>query len=294
MVRSVSHVILVCLITATTISAFVPLLDGGTDIPQLYQSWFDDRISKQASTAVQKAIRAGYSKIEVNFPTVPNVDEVRFGTPLNQKFGTNIVAKGLNVKGGYKPGSDLSRQLIAFSNLYWAKQIAPSMKQSSQRPLCVITSEPVTVSQIQDRGSITEILPLTLSRAASAPRGSAIIAINPGGEEAWDRIRTAFGSDPAAPFVVLNNAYSTTYGLGNQRGYEEVYFVKRISKGWIFRTFPGPWKAYLERPDGTCELLTTFTSKPALNQVAAMVRDESFKRYAINNDRWLKGFGGRL
>ena len=65
--------------------------------------------------------------------------------------------------------------------------------------------------------------------------------------------------------------------------------MKRISKGWIFRTFPGPWQAYLERPDGKVELLESYRSKPSLNEVATLVREESFKRYAITNDRWMTG-----
>jgi hypothetical protein len=51
--------------------------------------------------------------------------------------------------------------------------------------------------------------------------GECVICINPGGEETWDRIVSAHSS-PGAPFIVLNNAYSTSYGLGNKRGYEEV------------------------------------------------------------------------
>lgn len=97
-----------------------------------------------------------------------------------------------------------------------------------------------------------------------------------------------------SPFVILNNAFSTMYGLGNKRGYEEAYYLKRISKGWVFRAFPGPWLAYLEKPDGTVELLQSYRTKPELNQVATLVREESFRRYAINNDRWSKGFGERL
>jgi hypothetical protein len=55
-------------------AAFVPFLDGGSGMPKLYDGWFNEQISKQASTAVSKAIAAGKTKIEVNFPPVPNVD----------------------------------------------------------------------------------------------------------------------------------------------------------------------------------------------------------------------------
>lgn len=274
--------------------AFVPFIDGGKEIPTFYKSWFDDQLGKQAASAVQRAISSGKKRIEVNFPPVPNVEEVKFGTPLNQKFGKTVVSKDLKVQGGYVPGSDISRNLIAFSNVYWSKRIASSVGGGvlGGRPVTVLSSEPVTFSQIKDKGGVADARPLQWNRAADMKKASALIAINPGGEDTWDRIRSTFA--PGAPFVVLNNAYSTTYGLGNQQGYEEAYYVKRISKGWVFRAFPDPWKAYLEKPDGTVELLETYRTKPSLKEVATLVREESFKRYAINNDRWTPGFGERL
>lgn len=44
---------------ATTVRAFIPLLDGGSKMPVLYKSWFDDQMAKQASTAIAKAVGAG-------------------------------------------------------------------------------------------------------------------------------------------------------------------------------------------------------------------------------------------
>lgn len=63
---------------------------------------------------------------------------------------------------------------------------------------------------------------------------------------------------------------------------------------YIYRAFPGPWEAYLEKPDGTVELIESYKTKPKLKDVSALVRDISFKRYAVGNDRWTSGFGGRL
>jgi hypothetical protein len=34
--------------------------------------------------------------------------QVKFGTPLNQKFGKNLIARDLRVDGGYKPGTSLT------------------------------------------------------------------------------------------------------------------------------------------------------------------------------------------
>lgn len=100
-----------------------------------------------------------------------------------------------------------------------------------------------------------------------------IICVNPGGEEQWERLVSAHVS-PSSTFVMLNNAYSTSYDLGNKRGYEEAYYLKRISKGWVFRAFPGNWEAYIEKPDGSVELLQSYKTKPLLREVATLVRDE--------------------
>ena len=99
-----------------------------------------------------------------------------------------------------------------------------------------------------------------------ARNNECIICINPGGEDGWDRIVSAHAS-PSSNFIVLNNAYSTTCDLGNKRGYEEAYYLKRISKGWVYRSFLGPWEAYLEKPNGNVEKLTSFSTKLLLREV---------------------------
>jgi hypothetical protein len=66
--------ILYVIICLPSVAALIPFLDGGSGMPKLYDGWFNDQLSKQAATAVSKAIAAGKTKIEVNFPPVPNVD----------------------------------------------------------------------------------------------------------------------------------------------------------------------------------------------------------------------------
>jgi hypothetical protein len=280
-------------LTANYTSALVPFIDGGKGIPEIYKGYFDQQIAKQAASAVSRACSAGKRKMEVNFPPVPNLEEVRFGTPLNQKFGTEVIARDLKVKGGYKPGSNVSRQLVGFSNVFWAKKICPAVGGGllGGNTVTALSGEQVTFPQVQDAGGMT-IGPLN-SRATMAKKGDPVILINPGGEESWERVYLNLGS-PTGPFIVLNNAYSTTYDLGNKRGFEEVYYLKRISKGWVFRSFPGPWQAYLEKPNGKLELLQSYKTKPSLKEVATLVREESFRRFAIGNDRWSKGLGERL
>jgi Domain of unknown function (DUF1995) len=222
--------------------------------------------------------------------------QVKFGTPLNKQFGTNVVGRDLSVVGGYKPGSELSRELVAFANVYWAKKIATAVKGGVLGNKCVacMTTEPVSFGQIKSTGDVTRTGAAMSKQAIQNGRSNeAVICINPGGEERWEQLANAH-TEPGQPFIVLNNAYSTNYDLGNKRGYAEAYYLKRISKGWIFRIFPGPWQAYIEKPDGSVELLESYSEKPTLREVATYVRETSFKRYAINNDRYAKGFGGRL
>lgn len=276
--------------------ALIPFLDGGKDIPKLYDGYFNSQIAKQAATAVGAAISSGKTNIEVNMPPVPNLEEVRFGTPLNQKFGKTVVAKDLKVQGGYFPGSDISRQQLSYANIYWAKQIAGAVGGGvlGGKPVSVLSADPLNYDNIKSKGSIAKLGPLRSSnnrggKNEQASLADACIAVNPGGEETWDRLRASVTKNQKCPFVVLNNAYSTTYGLGNKKNYEEAYYLKRITKGWIFRAYPGPWKAYLEKPDGTTELMETYKTKPELREVAEVVREESFRRYAVNNDRWMSG-----
>lgn len=47
--------------------------------------------------------------------------------------------------------------------------------------------------------------------------------------------------------------------------------------GWIFRAYPGTYKAYLETPDGGVELVKVYEKGevPKLNQVSKLIREES-------------------
>ncbi|KAL7482474.1 hypothetical protein ACHAW6_008149 [Cyclotella cf. meneghiniana] len=279
------------LLLSGSTSALLSIIDGGKSMPKLYDGWFNDQISKQASSSISKAISSGIRNMEVQFPPVPNVDEVKFGTPLNQKFGTQLVAKDLKAKGGYKPGSKVSRNLLAYSNIYWAKKLAGAAAGGFGKPVGVLTAEAVDFEEVRNLGGLSRTGKIFQDEARKGGRnGESIVCINPGGEETWARLVSAHGQ-PNCPFLILNNSYSTSYDLGNQKGFEEVYYLKRISKGWVYRAYPGPWEAYLEKPDGTVELLQSYNTKPKLREVSELVRDTSFKRYAVFNDRWM---GGRL
>ena len=149
-------------------------------MPKLYQGWFDDQIAKQASTAISKALSSGIKNMEVQFPPVPNVDEVKFGTPLNQKFGTTLVARDLKVKGGYKPGSKVSRNLLAYSNIYWAKKIAGAAAGGFGKPVGVLTAEAVDFEEIGNLGGLSRSGKIFQEESRRAGRnGESIVCVNP-------------------------------------------------------------------------------------------------------------------
>ena len=108
---------------------------------------------------------------------------MKFGTPLNKKFGTNVLARDLKVAGGYKPGSDLSRELVAFANVYWAKKIASAVKGGPLGNKCIacLTTEPVSFSQIKGLGDLSRTGAVMSPKARQAGRANeAVICINPG------------------------------------------------------------------------------------------------------------------
>ena len=152
-------------------------------------------------------------------------------TYCSQKFGTQLIARDLGIKGGYKPGSNVSRNLIAYSNIYWAKRLAGAMK----KPVGVLTAEQINLDDIKSLGDISRTGKIFQDKAKKEGRpNESIIAINPGGEETWAKLVSAHGQ-PNCPVVVMNNSYSTSYDLGNRKGFEEVYYLKRISKGFVYR-----------------------------------------------------------
>lgn len=46
-------------IIAPSVAAFVPLIDGGKEMPKLYDGWFNEQIAKQANAAIGRALGAG-------------------------------------------------------------------------------------------------------------------------------------------------------------------------------------------------------------------------------------------
>ena len=53
------------------------LIDISFTYIEMYGGYFDEQIAKQARTAISKAISAGKTNMEVQFPPVPNVEEAK-------------------------------------------------------------------------------------------------------------------------------------------------------------------------------------------------------------------------
>lgn len=148
--------------------------------------------------------------------------------------------------------------------------------------------------------------PLGNLRIASFARGrrpdpgpdDVIIIVDPRPTDVWKEGEKMAPSKDT-PLIFLNSEFNETYGLvgprmGPLKDVETVYFLKRVTRGYAFRAFPHPWQAVLELPDCSCEVLQTYDKTPKLSEVAFIVRMTSNDRYGAMNDRYAKGFGGRL
>ena len=86
------------------------------------------------------------------------------------------------------------------------------------------------------------------------------------------------------------NTISHSYDIAQGGKWEPIFVVKRVTKGWVFRAYPGPFKAYLDTPKGTVELIKVWPEGeiPKLREVYSLVRAESDARgYAVLNDRYI-------
>eukprot|EP00612_Vaucheria_litorea_P001965 CAMPEP_0171455796 /NCGR_PEP_ID=MMETSP0945-20130129/2545_1 /TAXON_ID=109269 /ORGANISM="Vaucheria litorea, Strain CCMP2940" /LENGTH=266 /DNA_ID=CAMNT_0011981103 /DNA_START=179 /DNA_END=979 /DNA_ORIENTATION=- len=266
------------------------MIFGGTkavEMPPLYEGWFDKTrfIEKSIVGAVKSSYKVG-QPIEVLFPSLPNLDEVSFGTKLNQEFGT-MAAKELGMP-AYKPGSKIKTYLVQFSNIYWAKRLAEGIG-STVWGLC---TDGLKKDDIKQPGKLKLASINKPESFSQVKKGDTVIVIQPGTTEQWKFCLNKFSEQK---LIFLNAPVTSTYDLGGPvENLRQAYYCKRVSKGWAFICSPGPWTAYIEKPDRTVEKLRTYDEKPSLSALSKEVREESFKRYAIFNDRYAPGFGGRI
>lgn len=265
--------------------------------PKLYDAWFgpDHELSNQMRGAIEQAYSAGIRSMELQWPVVPNLEEIAAGTLLNFEFGKQIAADiGMSAQADYPL---IKRYLASFCNLYWVKNLAQTAPFRDRTVWAVFSDG---VSKTRAEGNIKNVTLASMRNMPQPGENDVVVIVDPRGDDAWKmgmKLRPK-GSDGV--IIFLNSQFNESYGLvGPRRGplkdIESVYFLKRLTRGYAFFSYPGPWRACLEKPDLSIEELKDFEKEPKLREIAAVVREESNRRYGgFYNDRYVRGFGGRL
>lgn len=182
------------------------------------------------------------------------------------------------------PDYILRRQSVAYANIDLASRIATKL---GKRTLLLTYDNAVdpSIIKLSKQAKIMRINSPEVESSTSAK--DVLLALSPGVGSHWTK---AAGLKTDAPVVAMNAPFSLAYDIAQGGKWEPIYVVKRLTKGWVYRAYPAGFKVYLDKPDGTVELIKEFPQGviPKLREVAAVVRDESQARgYAISNDRYL-------
>lgn len=181
------------------------------------------------------------------------------------------------------PDNILRKQSVAYANVDLASRIATKL---GRRTLLLTYDNAVDPSIIK-LSKQAEIMRINSPEVEASTSANVLLALSPGVGSHWTK---ASGLKTEAPVVAMNAPFSLAYDIAQGGKWEPIYVVKRVTKGWVYRAYPGGFKVYLDKPDGTVELIKEFEKGviPKLREVAAVVRDESQARgYAISNDRYL-------
>lgn len=269
-------------------------------IPKLYEAWFPplNQLATQARAAVNKAHEAGLRKLELQWPVVPNLEEIAAGTLLNFEFGKHVSRDlGMDSQSDYPL---IRRYLAQFCNLYWAKQVAQA---DCFRDKVVWAISTDGVSKVRAERNLANVRMASIRGPASKGDIGAddvVIVMDPRGTDVWVKGCKLLPQGGDGSVVFLNSQFNETYGLtgprnGVLKGTEPVYYLKRITRGYVYRSYPNKWISYLENPDLSVEVVAEFEGLPNLSQVSKVVRELSNYRYGgFYNDRYVRGFGGRL
>jgi len=266
------------------------------ELPKLYDSWFapNHQLAGAMMGAISRAHADGIRQMELNWPCVPNLEEISAGTALNQCFGFQVAADlGLNTPQTYPL---VKRYLASYSNLYWAKRIAAAPPFRSA-DVYAVRSDSVKVSEAT-LGNL-QVIPIR-NRPKLEGNNDVGIVIDPRYNDSWYTGAKMRDTNSDQSVIYLNSQFNETYGLTGPRkkelkDVEVVYLLKRVTRGYVFRAYPGKFLAYLEKPDCSVEIIEEFEKEPKLSMVAKKVREESNRRYgSFYNDRYVAGMGGRL
>ncbi|CDF35649.1 unnamed protein product [Chondrus crispus] len=287
-------------ITASSENHMESSLAPAVSMPKLYDAWFepDHELASQACCAVDRAYSSGVRKMELQWPTVPNLEEIEAGTKLNFEFGKQVSRNlGMATQSDYPL---IKRYLAQFCNLYWAKRIA-SCESFRDRTVWALSCDDVSKNRAE--GYLENVRPGSVRnppKKGEIGKDDVVMILDPRDTSAWVKGAKLLPQGGEGVVVFLNSQFNETYGLtgprnGVLKGTEPVYFLKRVTRGYVFRSFPEPWLAYLEKPDMSVEVVGEFEKLPKLSEIAKVVREVSNNRYGgFYNDRYVRGFGGRL
>lgn len=286
--------------------------------PAIYGSWFGDNMSADMRNCISAGLRSGLTAMEVRTQAVPNLDEAKFGTPTNERFQIEC-ARSLGLSSGpTKPQQTgkvdagglqksvkrfdsnymlVKRDPIAYANVWWAQRIAPAL--GSRRKIWVLLAEGrVDTSACAKLPRNFVVKPLE-SKDIQVTSRDAVIVVAPGVTQSW-KIGYDLATNAGAPVVFLNSQLSERYSLGGPLDeVEEVYYLKPISKGFVYRAYPGGWQCILDKPDGTQEKLREYAAgeRPTLSELSQLTRGVSQEKFgAMMNDKFTndKRMGGRM
>lgn len=236
--------------------------------------------------------------MELQWPTVPNLEEIAAGTLLNFEFGKQVAADlGMASTEDYPL---IKRYLAQFCNLYWAKKVsqAPPFRE---RTVWVLSTDAVSKTRAEPTlGNVRLASLRNPPKKGEVGPDDVVVILDPRNTSVWVKGAKMLPEGGQGAVVFLNSQFNETYGLtgprnGVLKGTEPVYFLKRVTRGYVYRSFPGDWIAYLEKPDLSVEVVGQFEGLPKLSEVAKVVREVSNNRYGgFYNDRYVRGFGGRL
>lgn len=236
--------------------------------------------------------------MELQWPTVPNLEELAAGTLLNFEFGKHVAADlGMAAQADYPL---IKRYLAQFCNLYWAKRISQA-SPFRNRTVWAFSTDAVSKARAEHTLGNVRLASLRAPPGKGVVgKDDVVVIMDPRDNASWKKGMKVLPGGGDGCVVFLNSQFNETYGLtgprmGVLKGTEPVYFLKRVTRGYVHRAFPHDWVAYLEKPDMSVEVVGVFQGLPKLSEVAMAVREVSNNRYGgFYNDRYVRGFGGRL
>lgn len=263
------------------------------EFPNLYKGWIrseGDQIAKQFLNAAKKAIINDKIKyVEILFDPVPNLDEVAFGTTWNQRFRKEDVCLNLVVPdyAANRGGSST----LEWANIYWANRLAEGL--SSGGKLNKIVALSLSGEGIQGKIFPSLHKSLRLMRYSDAIKPGAlksgevdcVIIISPCQETHYSGVKK-LADDLNIPAIALNAPYSYRYDVGGGEPFELIYAMKRIPKGWIFRSYPRSFEAVIEGPEYEMFQAKKFDKRPSLPEISKVSMQASTDKYgSTGNDR---------